>query len=64
MVTEKEFLTQIECLSENLGIMFYTSDYQELCINTISLKRYNILNIGYLIKTCIFGLNVAYSNCH
>ena len=30
MVTEKDFFTEIECFSENVEIMFCTSDYQKL----------------------------------
>ena len=65
MVTEEYFLIQIKCFSENIENMLCTSDYQKtVCKNTISLKRYNILKIGYLIKTFILGLTVAYLNCH
>ena len=66
MVTEKELLTQIESFNENIENMFCTSEIisKTVCKNTISLKKYHILNICYHIKTFIFGLNVAYSNCH
>ena len=65
MVTEKEFLAETKCFSENIENMFCTSDYQKLYAkNTISLKRYHILKIVYLIETFVFGLNVAYSNCN
>ena len=30
MVTEKEFLAQTKCFSENIENMFSTSDYQQL----------------------------------
>ena len=44
--------------------VLYTEILKTVCQNNISLKRYCILKIGYLNKTLLFGLNVAFSNCH
>ena len=40
--------------------VLYIEILKTVCKNNISLKRYCILKIGYLNKTILFGLNVAF----
>ena len=45
--------------------VFCTSEIQKLYAkNNVFVKRYDILKICYPDETLLFGLNIAYSNCH
>ena len=65
MITEKEYLELIEFFSENIVVhVLFILKLEIVCKNNISVKRYCILRIDYHNKTLLFGLNIAFSNCH